>query len=169
MLVIAAGLVVAEAVAFAMTGLRPHRAQPIAPQVAGIPATLPTSLVNLMALTPVPDQAAPGFTLTDQAGHTLSLASLKGHAVVLECTDPHCTDVCPIVSREFVDADHGLGSAASHVAFIAVNVNGYHHGVADVGPARAAHVRPDLDGHVADPDRDLGVRDAEPVGGARAD
>jgi len=130
--VIAAGLVVAAAVAFAVTGLRPHQAQPTAPRVAGIPASVPTSLVNLMALTPVPNQAAPGFTLTDQAGRTLSLASFKGHAVVLEFMDPHCTDICPIVSREFLDAYHDLGSAAPHVVFIAVNVNAYHHGVADV-------------------------------------
>ena len=93
---------------------------------------MPTSLVNLMALTPVPKQAAPGFTLADQAGHTLSLASFKGRAVVLEFMDPHCTDICPIVSREFIDAYHGLGSAASRVVFIAVNVNAYHHEVADV-------------------------------------
>ena len=46
--------------------------------------------------------------------------------------DPHCTDICPIVSREFIDAYHDLGSAASRVVFIAVNVNAYHHQVADV-------------------------------------
>ena len=73
-----------------------------------------------------------GFTLTDQSGRTLSLASFKGHAVVLEFMDPHCTDICPIVSREFVQAYHHLATAASRVVFVAVNVNAYHHGVADV-------------------------------------
>ena len=130
--VIAAGLVFAVAFAFALTALRPQPRQPTAPRVSGIPASVPTSLVNLMALTPVPEQAAPGFTLTDQAGHTLSLAGFNGRAVVLEFMDPHCTDICPIVSQEFLDAYHDLGSAASHVAFVAVNVNAYHHGVADV-------------------------------------
>ncbi len=130
--VIAAGLVIAAAVAVAVTALRPHHSQPTAPRVSGIPASVPTSLANLMGLSPVPEQTAPGFTLTDQAGHTLSLASFKGHAVVLEFMDPHCTDICPIVSQEFVGAYHDLGSAASRVVFVAVNVNAYHHGVADV-------------------------------------
>ena len=97
--VIAAGLVVAAAFAFAVTALRPHQSQPSPPRVSGMPASVPASLVNLMALTPVPEQAAPGFTLTDQAGHTLSLDSFRGRAVVLEFIDPHCTDICPIVSR----------------------------------------------------------------------
>jgi Endosomal/lysosomal potassium channel TMEM175 len=34
------------------------------------------------------------------------------------------------------------------------------------GPAGAAHVRPDLDGHVGDPDRDLRLRGTEAVCGA---
>jgi cytochrome oxidase Cu insertion factor (SCO1/SenC/PrrC family) len=52
--------------------------------------------------------------------------------VVFEFMDPHCTDICPIVSQEFIDAYRDLGPAASHVVFVAVNVNAYHHGVADV-------------------------------------
>ena len=130
--VIAAGLVFAVVFAFAVTVLRPHQSQLTAPRVSGIPAGVPTSLVNLMALTPVPDVTAPGFTLTDQSGHTLSLAGFKGQTVVLEFMDPHCTDICPIVSQEFIDAYHDLGPAASHVVFAAVNVNAYHHGVADI-------------------------------------
>jgi len=130
--VIAAGLVFAVVFAFAVTVLRPHQSQLTAPRVSGIPADVPTSLVNLMALTPVPDVTAPGFTLTDQSGHTLSLAGFKGQTVVLEFMDPHCTDICPIVSQEFIDAYHDLGPAASHVVFVAVNVNAYHHGVADI-------------------------------------
>ena len=130
--VIAAGLVFAAAFAFAVTALRPQHSQPAPPRVSGIPASVPTSLVNLMGLTPVPELTAPGFTLTDQAGHTLSLAGFKGRVVVLEFMDPHCTDICPIVSQEFLDAYRDLGPAASHVVFAAVNVNAYHHGVADV-------------------------------------
>jgi len=130
--VMAAGVVFAVAFAFAVTALRPHQSQLTAPRVSGIPADVPTSLANLMALTPVPGKAAPGFTLTDQSGHTLSLAGFKGQAVVLEFMDPHCTDICPIVSQEFIDAYHDLGPAASHVVFAAVNVNAYHHGVADI-------------------------------------
>jgi cytochrome oxidase Cu insertion factor (SCO1/SenC/PrrC family) len=95
----------------------------------GIPATVPTSLANLMALSPIPTHPAPNFTLVDQNGHTLSLASFKGQTVVLEFMDPHCTDICPIVSQEFVDAYHDLGKDSSRVAFVAVNVNQYYTGV----------------------------------------
>src|SRR5260370_82027 len=64
---------------------------------SGIPRNISPSLANLMQLSPVPGALAPGFTLTDQRGHTMSLASLRGKAVVLEFMDPHCTDICPIV------------------------------------------------------------------------
>jgi cytochrome oxidase Cu insertion factor (SCO1/SenC/PrrC family) len=80
----------------------------------------------------VPRSLAPGFTLTDQSGRTVPLASLRGKVVVLEFMDPHCTDICPIVSQEFIDAYRDLGDRASQVAFVAVNVNRYHLQVADV-------------------------------------
>ena len=111
-----------------------HRAQQDSAGIrpSGIPASISTPLANLMGLSPVPGRPAPAFTLTDQHGHTLSLASFKGHAVVLEFMDPHCTDICPIVSQEFIDAYHDLGKAAPPAVFIAVNVNPYFHSVSDV-------------------------------------
>jgi cytochrome oxidase Cu insertion factor (SCO1/SenC/PrrC family) len=62
----------------------------------------------------------------------MSLASLRGKVVVLEFMDPHCTDICPIVSQEFVDANHRLGAQASKVVFAAINVNAYHATVANM-------------------------------------
>jgi cytochrome oxidase Cu insertion factor (SCO1/SenC/PrrC family) len=85
-----------------------------------------------MQLSPIPVTSAPGFTLTDQGGQTTSLAGLKGHVVVLEFMDPHCTDICPIVSQEFLDAYRDLGTSAPHVVFLSVNVNRCHLRVADV-------------------------------------
>ena len=99
---------------------------------SGIPANISTSLANLMQLSPVPGVRAPGFTLTDQRGHAMSLASLRGKVVVLEFMDPHCTDICPIVSQEFVDAYHQLGARAGKVVFAAINVNQYHATVANM-------------------------------------
>jgi cytochrome oxidase Cu insertion factor (SCO1/SenC/PrrC family) len=99
---------------------------------SGIPGNISTSLANLMQLSPVPGVRAPGFTLTDQRGHTMSLASLRGKVVVLEFMDPHCTDICPIVSQEFVDAYHKLGARAGQVVFAAINVNQYHATVANM-------------------------------------
>jgi cytochrome oxidase Cu insertion factor (SCO1/SenC/PrrC family) len=103
-----------------------------APRPSGIPAGVSTSLANEMLLSPLPHSPAPGFTLTDQAGRTMTLSALRGKVVVLEFMDPHCTDICPIVSQEFVDAYHKLGPAARNVAFIAINVNQYHASVADM-------------------------------------
>ena len=99
---------------------------------SGIPQDISTSLANLMQLSPIPGARAPGFTLTDQRGHTMSLASLRGKVVVLEFMDPHCTDICPIVSQEFVDAYRKLGAQAGKIVFAAINVNQYHAAVADV-------------------------------------
>jgi len=101
-------------------------------RVSGLPRNISTRLANLMQLSPIPGVRAPGFTLTDQNGHTMSLASLRGKVVVLEFMDPHCTDICPIVSQEFVDAYRRLGAQASKVVFAAINVNAYHATVADV-------------------------------------
>ena len=105
----------------------------------GIPGNISTSLANLMVLTPVPGARAPGFTLTDQRGHTMSLASLRGKVVVLEFMDPHCTDICPIVSQEFVDAYHELGARSSKIVFAAINVNQYHASVQAMAAYSAQH------------------------------
>ncbi len=104
----------------------PAPAAGAAPRPSGIPANVPTRLANLMALDPVPGRAAPGFTLTDQAGRTMKLSQFHGKVVVLEFMDPHCTDICPIVSQEFVDAYRDLGPVSGQVVFAAVNVNEYH-------------------------------------------
>ena len=105
---------------------------------SGIPGNISTSLANLMQLSPVPGARAPGFTLTDQNGRTMSLASLRGKVVVLEFMDPHCTDICPIVSQEFVDAHHQLGPLAGKVVFAAINVNQYHATVANMAAFSSA-------------------------------
>jgi len=101
-------------------------------RTTGIPADLPTSIANLMSLSPIPRSIAPNFTLVDQHGKKVSLSNYRGRSVVLEFMDPHCTDICPIVSQEFVDAYHDLGRDASNVVFVAVNVNQYFTSVADM-------------------------------------
>jgi cytochrome oxidase Cu insertion factor (SCO1/SenC/PrrC family) len=108
-------------------------------RVSGLPAALPTSMANLMSLSPVPHALAPNFTLVDQHGKSMSLASFRGRTVVLEFMDPHCVDICPIVSQEFVDAYHDLGPNASRVVFAAVNVNQYFTTVADVAKFSTEH------------------------------
>jgi cytochrome oxidase Cu insertion factor (SCO1/SenC/PrrC family) len=112
---------------------------PPAIRPAGIPASVPLSRINLMGLSPVPARPAPGFTLTDQDGRVLPLSAFRGKVVVLEFMDPHCTDICPIVSAEFIDAYHDLGKLAGTVVFAAVNVNQYHTAVADVAAFSREH------------------------------
>ncbi len=106
---------------------------------SGIPANVPTSLANLMQLSPLGATRAPGFRLTDQRGRTLTLADLRGKVVILEFMDPHCVDICPIVSQEFVTAYHDLGAQAGKVVFAAVNVNPYFNSVHDVAAFSAEH------------------------------
>jgi len=130
-----AGVAFATVFAFAVTRLS---ARNQAPRPTGIPASVSTPLANLMQLSPVPHAAAPGFTLTDQAGRPVSLASFRGRTVVLTFMDSHCTDICPLVSREFIDASKDLGSAAPRVVFLAVNVNPYHRRVSDVASYSSA-------------------------------
>ena len=125
-------ILIAGAVIVAVV-IRRHDADAFGAQrPSGIPASVSLPTINLMGLSPVPASAAPGFRLTDQAGQTLTLSSLRGKVVVLEFMDPHCTDICPLVSQEYVDAYHDLGKAAGQVVFAAVNVNQYFNRVQDV-------------------------------------
>jgi cytochrome oxidase Cu insertion factor (SCO1/SenC/PrrC family) len=131
-LVGAVGISVVVLALFAAAVTRQHGQQNQVLRASGVPSSVSSSIAALMGLSPVPARSAPTFTLTDQRGNTLSLADFKGRAVVLEFMDPHCTDICPIVSQEFINASRDLGADASRVVFAAVNVNTNHLSVADV-------------------------------------
>ena len=122
-----------------VTSRWPHQQTVASLRPSGIPASIPDGTVNLMGLSPVPAQAAPGFTLTDQNGRAIPLSAFRGKVVVLEFMDPHCVDICPLVSQEFVDAYHDLGPAAGKVVFAAVNVNQYFNRVPNVLAYSRAH------------------------------
>ena len=123
-------VVLVAAVAYVVVVVtRPRPALVVVPsglRPTGIPAAVSTSTASLMALSPVKTVPAPGFHLVDQHGVPTSLAGLRGKVVVLEFMDPHCTDICPIVSQEFVRASHDLGALGRRVVFMAINVNRYH-------------------------------------------
>ena len=106
---------------------------------AGLPPTISTQLASVMALSPILRTAAPGIRLTDQRDRPVSLASFVGRAVVLVFMDPHCVDICPIVSQELIDANRDLETSSSHVVFIAVNVNKYQTSVAAVDTFSREH------------------------------
>jgi cytochrome oxidase Cu insertion factor (SCO1/SenC/PrrC family) len=140
----AASLVVISAAAAVVGAIvipsRQHdRAASAGHRPAGIPPAISAGTVTLMRLSPAPAGTAPSFTLTDQDDRRLSLAGFRGKAVVLEFMDSRCTDICPLVSQEFIDAYRDLGSAQDRVVFVAVNVNQRYNQVADVLAYSRAH------------------------------
>jgi cytochrome oxidase Cu insertion factor (SCO1/SenC/PrrC family) len=70
---------------------------------------------------------APAFTLTDQNGATVSLASLRGKVVLLTFLDPVCTSDCPVIGTEFKEADQILGAKARNVELVAIVANPLYH------------------------------------------
>ncbi len=97
------------------------------------------NLANVMGLSPFVGTQQFNFNLTNENGQKMSLASFRGKSVVVQFMDPKCTDICPIVAKELVDADKQLGSAASNVAFVAVNVNQYHESTAELRKFSQSH------------------------------
>jgi len=66
---------------------------------------------------------APGFSLTDQNGRTVSLAGLRGKVVLMTFLDPVCTSDCPIIAQEFKQTGQMLGTQAKNVELVAVVAN----------------------------------------------
>ena len=69
------------------------------------------------------DVPAPDFSLTDQDGRAVSLASLRGKVVLMTFLDPVCTSDCPIIAQEFKQAGRMLGAQARNVELVAVVAN----------------------------------------------
>jgi cytochrome oxidase Cu insertion factor (SCO1/SenC/PrrC family) len=137
--VLSVALVIAFAVAFVVRGRNELVGQQSSVAGRDLPATVSKSLAYTMGLARLPARPAPSFTLVDQHGRSTSTVALKGHPVVLEFIDPNCTDICPIMSQELITAYHDLGSAASKVIFLAVNVNPWHTDIASVATYSDAH------------------------------
>ena len=69
------------------------------------------------------DYQAPAFSLTNQHGHPVTLASLRGKVVLLTFLDPVCTSDCPLIAQEFRQADRLLGGQSWQVELVAVVTN----------------------------------------------
>jgi cytochrome oxidase Cu insertion factor (SCO1/SenC/PrrC family) len=74
------------------------------------------------ASAPVNRAAAP-FSLTDQHGRTVTLASLRGKVVLLTFLDDTCTTDCPLIAQEFRLAGQLLDGDAGQVELVAINYN----------------------------------------------
>jgi cytochrome oxidase Cu insertion factor (SCO1/SenC/PrrC family) len=66
---------------------------------------------------------APAFSLTDQHGRTVTLASLHGKVILLGFLDPVCTVDCPLMAQEFRQAGQLLAADSRRVALVAINYN----------------------------------------------
>jgi cytochrome oxidase Cu insertion factor (SCO1/SenC/PrrC family) len=69
------------------------------------------------------DLPAPGFSLTDQDGQAVTLASLHGKVVLMTFLDPVCTTDCPIIAQEFKQTSELLGAKDKDVELVAVVAN----------------------------------------------
>lgn len=67
---------------------------------------------------------APGFTLTDHRGRTVSLTDFRGKAAALTFIFTNCTDVCPVIARTFQTAYDGLPKdAQDDIVLLAVTID----------------------------------------------
>jgi cytochrome oxidase Cu insertion factor (SCO1/SenC/PrrC family) len=66
---------------------------------------------------------APAFSLVDQAGRAVTLATLRGKVVLLTFLDPVCTNDCPVIAQEFRGVGQQLGAADSRVELVAIVAN----------------------------------------------
>jgi cytochrome oxidase Cu insertion factor (SCO1/SenC/PrrC family) len=69
------------------------------------------------------NRPAPPFSLTDQLGHAVTLASLRGKVVLLTFLDDTCSVDCPLIAQEFRIAGQLLGADARRVELVAINYN----------------------------------------------
>ena len=72
--------------------------------------------------TPV-DFPAPAFSLTDQDGRAVTLASLHGKVVLLTFLDDTCSTDCPLIAQEFRQAGQLLSADTQRVELVAINYN----------------------------------------------
>jgi cytochrome oxidase Cu insertion factor (SCO1/SenC/PrrC family) len=87
------------------------------------PTADPILAEAIAGYSPPLDTPAPAFRLTDQHGRTVTLASLRGKAVLLTFLDPVCTTDCPLIAQEFKSAGTLLGAQASQVELVAIAAN----------------------------------------------
>ena len=104
----------------------------------GDSSQLPASLTALMGLEKTPSKTAPGISLTDQHGATLTLADLRGKIVVLSFFDAACDDICLVLATELSEAYSDLGPDVSHVAMLTVNTDPLELNAGSATPAEAA-------------------------------
>lgn len=105
----ALGVTLIGVVPMGLALLKPHAGTVLAQAIDGAPEAI--------------DKPAPSFSLVDQYGKPVSLASLRGKTVALTILDDTCTSDCPVIAHELLVADKYLGANARHVELVAINAN----------------------------------------------
>lgn len=145
-LAIIAGLAVIVAAAvititvIANAGPPKPAAGPQMPSGPQMPPGPPSKNPNVDPGTSLPGQAAPGFTLTNQFGTSVSLRQFRGKAVVLAFVDSRCTSICPLTTLSMTEARSMLGpAAAAHIQLLGIDANPDATNVADARAYSSAH------------------------------
>ena len=99
---------------------------------------------------------APAFSLTDQNGRPVTLASLHGKVVLLAFLDTVCTTDCPLMAQEFRQAGQLLAADSRHVELVAINYNPVEH-PGELHPGVRPAGRPGRSPELAVPDRHPGA------------
>jgi protein SCO1/2 len=77
----------------------------------------------LGAVAPAEEQA-PDFALTDQAGNEVTLASLRGKALLIDFIYTHCPGPCPILTGRHAQVQRELApEARERVHFVSISVD----------------------------------------------
>lgn len=78
---------------------------------------------GLQGLILKPRKPAPALTLHNFTGQPVSLASMRGKAVLVTFVYTHCPDVCPLIVSNLAAAQRGLGKQAAKLKILAVTVD----------------------------------------------
>lgn len=73
-----------------------------------VPGTVEASELHGQATWPAGDRAASPFSLRDQSGRLVSLASLQGRVALLTFLDSRCVDACPVAGQFLAEVERQL-------------------------------------------------------------
>lgn len=78
---------------------------------------------GLQGLILKPAKPAPALALRNYTGEPVSLAAMRGKAVLVTFVYTHCPNVCPVIVAGLAAADRRLGAEARQLRIIAVTVD----------------------------------------------
>ena len=78
---------------------------------------------GLQGLILKPLKPAPALALHNYTGQPVSLAALRGKAVLVTFVYTHCPNVCPLIVSGLAAAQRGLGKEAARLKILAVTVD----------------------------------------------